>query len=231
MCAMSVTHHGRAATLGAEARPVSPPARRVSRQRWQDPRLWVGLLLVAASVVIGARLLAAADDTVPVWRLTSDIQAGAEVSPTDVEVAHVHFDESSAAAAYLAADGPLPEGLRAEHPLTDGELLAESAVGTEDVAVPRQLPLGVTAAGVPTGLGTGDVVDVWAVPPPDAEGAAGGGSTRVLQEVTVAGMSDAGPSGIASDQQVLVAISDDVDLATVLDQLAGSTVVLVRVDG
>jgi hypothetical protein len=231
MCAMSVTHHGRPATRNAEAGPVSPPARRVTRRRWQDPRLWVGLLLVAASVVIGARLLAAADDTVPVWRMTGDIQAGAEVTPTDVAVAHVHFDDSGAAAAYLAADGPLPTGLRAEHPLTSGELLAVSAVGSEDVAVPRQLPLGVTAAGVPTGLGTGDLVDVWAMPPSDAESAQDAGSVRVLQEVTVAGMSDAGPSGIASDRQVLVAVPDDVDLAAVLDQLAGSTVVLVRVSG
>jgi hypothetical protein len=188
----------------------------------------VGVLLVAVSVVVGSRLLAAADDTIPVWRLTGDIQAGAEVAPTDVEVAHVHFDDSSTAATYLAADSPLPAGLRAAHPLTSGELLAASSVDSEDVAVPRQLPLGVTAAGVPTGLGTGDVVDVWAVPPPDAPAS---GSARVLQGVTVVGMSDAGPSGIASDRQVLVAVPEDVDLATALDELSGSTVVLVRVGG
>ena len=32
-----------------------------------DPRLWVGVAIVAVCVVAGARLLAAADDTVAVW--------------------------------------------------------------------------------------------------------------------------------------------------------------------
>lgn len=228
MCAMSVTHHGRPATRTVDAGPVSPPARRVSRRRWQDPRLWLGLFLVAVSVVIGARLLAAADDTVPVWRVTSDLQAGDELTTADVEVAHVHFEEAGSATVYLTADGPLPDGLRVDRPLAADELVPAAAVGSDGVAVPRQLPLGVTAAGLPAGLGTGDVVDVWAVPPPDAEGMS---SVRVLPEVQVTAVSDAGPSGIAGDRQVVVAVQDDVDLGTVLDELSGTSVVLVRVDG
>jgi hypothetical protein len=43
------------------------PALRVRRPGWRDPRLWIGVVLVAGSVVAGARLLAAADDTVQVW--------------------------------------------------------------------------------------------------------------------------------------------------------------------
>ena len=44
-----------------------PAALRGQRPAWRDPRLWIGIVLVAASVVVGARVLAAADDTVQVW--------------------------------------------------------------------------------------------------------------------------------------------------------------------
>ena len=50
----------------AEAAPA-PAVRRLRSSRWRDPRLAVGVVLVAASVVVGARVLAAADDTVAVW--------------------------------------------------------------------------------------------------------------------------------------------------------------------
>jgi hypothetical protein len=228
MSAMSVTHHGRPDARTVDAGLVSPPARRISRRRLHDPRLWVGLLLVAVSVLVGARLLAAADDTVPVWRLADDVQPGDELTPADVDVAHVHFEDAAAATTYLTAEEALPDGLLAERPLAAGELIPAAAVGSGDVTVPRELPLGVTAAGVPGGLGTGDLVDVWAVPPADAPTAT---SARVLHGVRVAAVSDAGASGIASDRQVVVAVGEGVELGPILDQLRGATVVLVRVGG
>ena len=54
----------------------SPPAARLGRPRWRDARLLGGLLLVLLSVVLGARVLAAADDTVAVWSVTTDLAAG-----------------------------------------------------------------------------------------------------------------------------------------------------------
>ncbi|MGH3507872.1 MAG: hypothetical protein ACRDO2_11780 [Nocardioidaceae bacterium] len=223
---MSVTHHGRPVSPVRDGRPVSAPARRVSRRRWQDPRLWLGIALVAVSVVVGARLLAAADETVPVWRLTQPLQPGDPVTAEAVEVAHVHFGESGHAAAYLSAEHSLVDGLRAERVLHAGELLPADAVSSDDVAVPRQLPLGVSAAGIPTGLAAGDRVDVWAVPEATGRAAA---SSLVLAEVTVVALSQAGPSGIATERQVLVTVADEVDLGAALDRLNGASVVLVRV--
>ena len=40
---------------------------------WRDPRLWIGIAIVAVSVVAGARLLAAADDSVTVWAAAADL--------------------------------------------------------------------------------------------------------------------------------------------------------------
>src|SRR5687768_11311810 len=54
----------------------APQAVRATRPGWRDPRLWVGILIVAVSVVAGARLLAAADDTVTVWTAVRDMGAG-----------------------------------------------------------------------------------------------------------------------------------------------------------
>jgi hypothetical protein len=228
MHAMSVTHHGRPVAASSDDRPVSTPARRISRRRWQDPRLWVGVALVAVSVVVGARLLAAADDTVPVWRVTQGLEAGDPVTADVVEVAHVHFGDSAVAHGYLSADQGLAEGLRADRAVEAGELLPATAVSLGKPVAPRELPLGVTSAGIPTDLGSGDRVEVWAVPDSDERGRA---ASRVLADVAVTAISASGPTGIAAERQVLVAVPDGVELGAVLDRLNGADIVLVRVGG
>ena len=57
--------------------PASPPARRLRRARLGDLRLWLGLVLVAGSMLVGARLMGADDDTVVVLRATRDLAVGA----------------------------------------------------------------------------------------------------------------------------------------------------------
>lgn len=184
--------------------------------------------MVAISVVVGARLLAAADDTVPVWRVTQGLEAGDPVTADVVEVAHVHFGDSAVARAYLSADGGLAEGLRAGRAVEAGELLPATAVSLGKPAVPRELPLGVTSAGIPTDLASGDRVEVWAVPDFDERD---GAARRVLTDVAVTAISASGPTGIAAERQVLVAVPDGVRLGAVLDRLNGADVVLVRVGG
>lgn len=227
MSAMSVTHRGRPAAPVRDGVPVSTAAGRVGRHRWQDPRLWAGILLVSVSVLLGGWLLAAADDTVPVWRVTAPLEPGDALTAASVSVAQVRLPDD-AAAAYLSAESTLPDGLRVDRPIAAGELVPVAAVSDGTVQAPRRLPLGIAAAGVPSGLAPGDVVDVWAVPPADARGAT---SSRVLAGVRVSALSDPGPSGIAGDRQVLVDVPDGVDLGQVLDDLNGAAVVLVRVGG
>jgi hypothetical protein len=176
-------------------------------------------------VLVGARLFASADDSVAVWRVSEDVAAGDEVTMADVESVQVRIAEGGAAAAYVSADAPLMPGLRSVRALTAGELLPSSAVMTESVDVPRELPLGVAAAGIPTGLTTGDRVEVWAVPAPDVSRL----PSPVLEDVPVVAISGDEPGGISAERQVLVAVPDSVDLAGVLDRLNGATVVLVRI--
>jgi hypothetical protein len=189
--------------------------------------MWVGVLLVLASLIVGARVLGAADDTVAVWRLDHDASAGSPLTAADVHSTRVHFGDAADGRRYLSAAGSLPSGVRLTRDVGAGELLAVSAVTTSPADVPVQLPLGVSAAGLPAGLAVGDRVDVWAVPSAD--------STRrrappveVLREATVTAVGGAGLGGLGADRQVLVALSAGTDVGRALAALDGASVVLVE---
>ncbi|NHA00170.1 hypothetical protein G5V59_08545 [Nocardioides sp. W3-2-3] len=91
--------------------PAPPPALRAARRGWRDPRLWLGVLLIAGSVVLGARLLAAADDTVTVWGMAADRGSGTPVAAGDLAVQRVRFSDGAALAHYFPADQPVPDDL------------------------------------------------------------------------------------------------------------------------
>ena len=88
--------------------PTPTPATRATRPGWRDPRLWIGVAIVAVSVVAGAQLLAAADDSVAVWSTTGDLAVGAEVTAGDLESRQVRFVDAADLDRYVAADQPLP---------------------------------------------------------------------------------------------------------------------------
>lgn len=210
--------------------PASPSAARQRRIRWRDPKLWLGIVLVLVSVVVGARVLASADDTVAVWQLSRDIPAGSAVGPSDVRVTHVHFADRAVAGQYVLADQLLGAGLRATRDLQAGEMLAVSSVTSSAAPASRQLPLGVGASHAPADLRAGDHVEVWAVPSSSAGGSRTSEPTMVLRDVTVLSVGS-GAVGVSAERQVLVRIVARTDVGTVLRQISGASVVLVRLAG
>lgn len=184
-----------------------------------------------ASILVGAKVLAAADDTVAIWSLRGDLAAGMVVGPGDVTAVNVHFAESSDASRYISADGPLSAGLHLVHDVGAGELLASSAISDDTTTAPAQLPLAVGTAGMPRDLTAGNRVDLWAVP------VDGGGQQRVqkpvqvLEAVTVVSVGSAGPAGAGSEREVLVTLPFDANVAAVLAHLRGADVVLIRGGG
>ena len=229
MIAVSVSHRTGASMAdprGADvSTPGSPPAARRTDSRWADPRLWVGVLLVLASVLVGAKVLGAADDTVAVWRVQRDVPAGFPLSSADVVLTRVHFADGSARDSYLSADEALPSGARLTRELSAGELLAVQAITTDTSAAPDELPIAVNDAGLPVGLSPGDRVDVWAVAASDRTTTE---PVQVLQDVAVTAVSGAGPGGLGVDREILVALSDGTDVAQVLAELNGASVVLIQ---
>ena len=146
-----------------------PAALRGHRPGWRDPRLWIGVLLVAASVVVGARVLAAADDTVQVWAAAGDLGAGQRVEADDLVAQRVRFADSAALAGYFTVDDELPADLELTRSVASGELLPRGAVGAPQQTGLVEVPLAVEPELVPPSVGPGDVVDVYVVAPLSAE--------------------------------------------------------------
>jgi hypothetical protein len=199
-----------------------------------------GVLLVLASVLVGARVLGAADDTTPVWAATKNLPAGSQVSADDVEMVDVSLGPE-VGTAYLSATAPLTSGLVLAKPLAAHELLTRSAVDTSVTAPVAQLPLGVEWSSMPSDLAPGDIVDVWVVPPnaADAQGASAfpaSGTTRaisVLRSVMVVATDSPVTLGSGSTRNVVVGLGRTQlgRLANVLPRLSSGTIVLVRHGG
>jgi hypothetical protein len=222
------------------AAPDSPTARRGIRSRWRDPRLLLGVLLVLASVLVGARVLAGADDTTPVWAAIRDLPAGSQVSADDVEVVDVSLG-SEVGRAYLSATAPLASGMILAKPVAAHELLTLSAVDPLATGPVAQLPLGVESSSMPSDLAPGDIVDVWVVPSPAVNSS---GATRsraygtpraisVLPAVIVVATDSVATLASGSTRNVVIGLGrlQLGRLRTVLPRLASGTIVLVRHGG
>lgn len=141
-----------------------PPATRAARPGWRDPRLWVGVLIVAVSVVAGARLLAAADDTVTVWAVAADAGPGARLDPDDLEPTRVRFADEGDLAGYFSVDDELPGELILIRGVGAGELLPRAALGSVDTTADTvELPVAVETEQVPPAVQAGSVVSIYLV--------------------------------------------------------------------
>jgi hypothetical protein len=204
----------------------SPTAVRMARARWRDTRFWVGVLIVVTSIVLGSRLLAAADRTVEVWQLTDGQRSGTRLDPASVAAVRVHFDDAESESRYLLADQALPNPAVLTRDVGPGELLAVDAVSIGATSDEFQLPLLVPATGFPSNVSVGDRVEVWATP---ADPSQAGQASRVLADVAVIALSSADFATTTSDRSVVVAMPADADVKQVLDEISGRSVVLLRV--
>lgn len=183
-----------------------PPATRATRPGWRDPRLWIGVALVAISVVAGSRLLAAADDSVTVWAAADDLAAGDELTADDLEARRVRFVDEADLDRYLAADQTLPTDSRLLRSVGEGELLPRAALGAADESDVLQLPIAVEPALVPASVRAGSVVSVYVRDTARCEECAG----AALEGVTVVD-APAGDDLTGTRQLVLAVEQSDAD--------------------
>ncbi|MBU2074021.1 MAG: flagellar biosynthesis protein FlgA, partial [Actinobacteria bacterium] len=66
------------------------------------------MVVVAGSVLIGARVIGAADDTVTVWAAAQELPAGAPLAADDLVAVRVRFADEADLAAYLPTSAELP---------------------------------------------------------------------------------------------------------------------------
>src|SRR4051794_1798143 len=109
-----------------EATPGGPAPRRVRPPRWLDLRLVLGVLLVLGSVLLGARVVTAADATVPVWSAAGDLAAGTVLAEHDLVAVSVRLDD--VAGQYLATS-TRPAGRVLARAVRAGGLGPRSALG------------------------------------------------------------------------------------------------------
>lgn len=159
-----------------------PPATRATNPGRRDPRLWVGVVLVVGSVVVGARVLESADRTTEVWAAARPLPVGHQLGADDLRVARVRFTDGASLERYLPADQELPVDLTLEAALEPGELVPASGLGAAADEDAQQVSLPLPPDRVPPGLGAGSTVDVWVV----EEGPEGKERSRLaLEEVRV----------------------------------------------
>ena len=209
---------------------ASPRATRLAAPRWLDARLVLGVLLVLVSVVVGARVLAAADDSQSVWVATRDLAAGSTLSSGDLRPGRVRLAELGDR--YLLAGGAAPLGYLLQRGIGAGELLPRQglvrpdspAVSLRDVSVP------VTAGHLPDDLRAGQQVDVYVTPgsPTGAPTGTAAATRVVLSGVTVALRPRAGGLATAGAAGVVLSVPS-ADAAALVTAVQAGAVDLVRV--
>ena len=218
--------------------PPSPPASRAGRPGWRDPRILVGVALVAVAALLGATVVGA-QETTAVWAARGPLAEGQAVEARDLVARELRFADAADAARYLTADGPVPDGLVLTRDVGAGELLPATAVGDGTRAL-LEVPLTVAAEAVPATVRAGSVVDVWVTPDPNLvptepepvdPGGDAGNSVLVFASVRVVAVSRPGGAlGPAATRQVIVGLERDAGsaLPQALGRLARGDVVLVR---
>ncbi|MDP9397527.1 MAG: hypothetical protein M3P96_06730 [Actinomycetota bacterium] len=136
----------------------APPIARLSRPRWLDARLLLGVLLVLGSVVAGSRILAAADDSVAVWAVTGDLGPGTTLAASDLVVRRVGLADQ--AGRYVSVDAGSPAGRVLVRAVGRDELLPAAALAAAGPVDLRRVTVETPRT---AGLARGAVVDVYRV--------------------------------------------------------------------
>lgn len=177
-------------------------AERARRPGWRDPRLWAGVAIVAVSVVAGSRLLAAADETVPVWAAAADLAPGAAFDQGDLVSTPVQLADTDPAR-YLKVGDMLPEGVLLRG-VGEGELVPAAAIGPAEQSGTVQVPISVDPEQVPPSVAAGAVVDVYLV----GEGATGDPALSAVSVVDAPAIED---SFVVSGKRQLVLAVPEAD--------------------
>ncbi len=123
-----------------------------------DPRLLIGIILVAASVAGVWAIVAAADETVAVYSASEALSPGERASDADFDEVRVRMDSAQL---YLAPGSVPADGVVITKPVAKGELIPLSAAGSARGVRMTSLVLDVEGQ-LAGSVAAGSSVDVWA---------------------------------------------------------------------
>jgi hypothetical protein len=209
-----------------------PTATRLKKPSWRDTRLVVGVVLVLLSMTVGAKVVAVADDTVPMYAAAVSLVPGQPVSQSDVRRVDVQLGVDRHR--YVAADHDIAPDTFALREVRPGELLPTSALGTRAVIGLKPVSVPVDGGGAAE-LAAGSVVDVWVnAKDPSSAAEKYGDPVRTLEAAPVARTPDATGSGLGAASgrtavQIMVPEAGVRALIAAIDQ--GAKITLVPVPG
>jgi hypothetical protein len=216
----------------AAARPHT--AARLRRPTWRDPRLLVGVVVVALSVALGSWAVSEAGRTTAVYAADGVLTPGDVVAAADLRTVEVRL--GSGTDGYLLVSDGLPQDtvvLRTVHP---GELVPASALGAGDDLAVRAVAVPV-ASGLSDRIVAGADVDLWHVPPAPEGTAAGQPGAQaapvpLVEGVTVAQVDEDAGTFVAGGPVTIHVLVAEEDLPAVLSAVAGEgSIAVVPVGG
>jgi hypothetical protein len=209
-----------------------PTAKRLQRPSWRDSRLVVGVVLVLLSMTVGAKAIAAADETAPMYAAVTSLVPGQPVSQKDVKRVDVQLGADRQR--YVTADHDIAPETFALREVRPGELLPTSALGTRAAFDLKPVSVPVDGGGAAQ-LAAGSVVDVW-VNARDASSASAkyGKPVKSLESAPVARTPDPRGGGLGDVSgttavQIMVPEAGVQTLIAAIDQ--GAKITLVPVPG
>ncbi|UOE44541.1 hypothetical protein [Agromyces larvae] len=125
-----------------------------------DPRLLIGMVVVAGSVLGVWALVSGLDASTEVYAVRETVTPGTELTADDLEVRSVRLGAPADTGRYLAADDLPDGGLVVLRTIGAGELVPVSAVGDRADADVASVVV-VTRGLLPEGVAAGARVDVW----------------------------------------------------------------------
>jgi hypothetical protein len=136
--------------------PPSPQPRRIAAPSWLDVRLVLGVVLVLASVLIGARIVSSASHTHPSVAARRDLAAGTILGRGDLELAQVQLPDHGSGVYLTHLDDAV--GRQLGRAVSAGELVPADAVATVAPQTTVTVPL---AAGAAPDLRKGQRIQIW----------------------------------------------------------------------
>jgi hypothetical protein len=172
-----------------------------SNRKTQDPRLWLGIILVLGAMVIGQLVIAKASTRVPAVTLNTNIAQGAQIREGDVSPVQV----SVPGVQNLISVPTDVIGKVASRDLYVGDLMNTNSISSSFSANARSVSVPIRAGHLPK-VSPGEKVDVWMTPSLDGVELPGP-ATLIIPNAVVAAAPEFIDSGM--DTSVTVQISQD----------------------
>jgi hypothetical protein len=120
-------------------------------------------VVVAGSVLLGVRVVGAADDSTTVWAAASELAPGTALEADDLVPVRVRFTDETDLSAYLPADDALPADATLTRGVGAGELVPAAALGAVGDTGLLQVPVAVEPEQLAGAVATGSRVNVYLV--------------------------------------------------------------------